>query len=199
MSQTHSENVTRFLRPFFPGLIKIPSLPQNILWIYRKCGKVQCTLTTVLAPSALLKEISPTCPYFCFATWSSRSACEVDSLLVKLGLHKKKKENQQVKKKKKDVHKGLRTMPKLLMGFQSLGPHQDQYSLLKTKSTSASLFLSSQPTHVPATLGNAVAPTKLYYSAGNPSPSSPLIVRNHWAAGTGYLYDPLPRGWACGL
>jgi len=39
--------------------------------------------------SALLKEISPTCLYFRFAPLSSRSACEVDSLLVKLGLNKK--------------------------------------------------------------------------------------------------------------
>lgn len=152
MSQIHSENVTRSLRPFLPALIKIPSLPWNFLWIYRKYGKVQCTHTPVLSPSVLLKEITPTCLYFCFAPWSSCSACEVDCLPVKLGLNKTNKQTKQnththtppkqqkTTGKKKDVLKGLWTMPKFLTGFQSLGPHQAWYSLLKTKSTSARLF-----------------------------------------------------------
>lgn len=117
---------------FFPALIKIPSLPQSILWIYRKYGNVWCTHTMFLASSAFLKEMSPTCLYFCFVPWSSHSAREVDFLLAKLELKKEKNNHQQLKKKKKkDVHKGLWTMPQLPMGFQSRGPHQDRYSLLK--------------------------------------------------------------------
>lgn len=98
MPQVYSENITRSLRTFFLALMNIPSLPPNIPWIYRKYTKVWCTHTTVLAPSVLLKEISPTCLYFCFARWSSHSACEVDSLPVQVGLKQINRIKTRVKK-----------------------------------------------------------------------------------------------------
>lgn len=98
MPQIHSENKTRSFRTFFLALIKIPSLHPNIPWIYRKYSKVWCTHSTILAPSALLKEISPTCLYFCFACWSSYSACEADSLSVPVGLKQTNRIKTQVKR-----------------------------------------------------------------------------------------------------
>lgn len=81
MSQTHSKNVMKSLRPFFSlALRNIPGLPQNILCNYK--------VIAVLDPIMLLKEISPTCLYFCFAPWSRHSACEADSSLEKPGLNK---------------------------------------------------------------------------------------------------------------